>query len=260
MKDRKKPAGGPAQPSAPYTALAAGYDVVMAHVEYDVWAEYIYGLLRKHHPDVRRLLELGCGTGSFGLELQPLGPFAYVGTDRSEPMLRVAREKAALYGTPAQFEMADFTNYRVDEPVDAVVLLYDGLNYLLEPDPIRDLLRCTYAALRPGGVFLLDQSTPANSVNNEPYFHDEGEEDLFSYVRRSAYDRETKLHTTTLELTIGDERYLERHVQRAYTLAEIRPLIEETAFELVTVYDGFSTAPATEASERVHWVLRRPAA
>lgn len=243
--------------SSPYSALAAGYDVVMEHVAYDAWAEYAHGLLQQHHPDPRTLLELGCGTGSLALELQPLGPYDYTGTDASPEMIRVARAKAQLIGAPVRFDVADFTDFRVEEPVDAVVLLYDGLNYLLEEEGVRALLRCAYEALKRGGIFLFDQSTPANSINNEAFFEDTGAAEAFQYVRRSRYDRERRIHTTTFELTIEGRDYEETHRQRAYALGEIRALIRETSFEELAAYNDLSTAPATEATERIHWVLRK---
>lgn len=247
-----------ASPAPPYAALAAGYDVVMEHVDYDDWAEYVMALLARHHPQARRLLELGCGTGSLAFALQPRGGFDYLATDGQPAMIRVARRKAEWFGGAVQFDVADFTNYRLSEPVDAALLLYDGMNYLLEPDDIRALLRCTEAALVPGGVFLLDQSTPANSINNEEAFEDEGEAEGFAYVRHSRYDPHTRLHTTTFELTYEGQAYTETHVQRAYDAAEIRAVIRETSFRVEAAYDGFSLDPADDGSERIQWVLRKP--
>ncbi|RMH65542.1 MAG: class I SAM-dependent methyltransferase [Bacteroidetes bacterium] len=247
----------PVQDSAPYRVLAVGYDLVMAHVAYDAWAEYIEDLLDRFRPGARTILELGCGTGSLALELQPRGPFRYLATDREPQMIRVARRKAEHLGRSVLFDVADFTSFRVAEPVDAVLLLYDGLNYLLEPAPIRSMLACVHAALAPGGVFVFDQSTPANSINNADFFEDEGEQDGFRYVRRSAYDPEARLHTTTFEITIDGRTFVERHVQRAYTRAEMQALIDETPFEVVAAFDGFSDDEAHDDTERIHWVLRR---
>ncbi|MCH8962650.1 MAG: class I SAM-dependent methyltransferase [Bacteroidetes bacterium] len=243
--------------TAPYTALAAGYDVVMAHVDYDRWAAYAHERLQAHHPKPRSILELGCGTGSLALALQPRGPYRYRATDGSSEMIRIARRKAELADLPVRFDVADFTDFRVDEPVEAVVLLYDGLNYLLETDRVKALLRCAYAALKPDGLFLLDQSTPANSINNADFFEDEGGAQNFTYKRRSQYDEAARLHTTTFLLTVGGKHFHEQHVQRAYNLGEIRALVQATSFDEVAAYDDFSTAQATEASERIHWVLRR---
>lgn len=249
---------GDAQDVGPYTALAAGYDVVMEHVEYEAWAEYTHHILQEHHRDPRTVLELGCGTGSFAFELQPMGSYQYLGTDHALQMIRVAKAKAEMYGSPVQFEVADFTNFRVDRPVDVVILLYDGLNYVLEEDGIRSLFRCVFDALGPGGLFFFDQSTPYNSINNEAYFEDTGEAQGFSYVRHSAYDRTTRIHTTTFDITAAGIPYHEVHRQRAYEVGEIKRLIAEIPFQLIDSFDAFSTAPATEQSERIHWLLKKP--
>lgn len=241
----------------PYSILAAGYDVVMEHVDYEAWAAHVHGLLGEHAPEARDVLELGCGTGSLALELQPMGAFRYAATDRVPEMIRVARAKAEMYGVDVQFGVADFTDFRVDVPVDVALLLYDGVNYLLETDAIAAMLRCVHTALRSGGVFVMDQSTLANSVNNADYFGDEGEAEGFAYVRRSRFDAETRLHETTFDITVLGKTFHERHVQRAYEPSELRPLIEAAGFTVEAAYDGFTLDDAHDASERVHWVLAK---
>lgn len=243
---------------APYSALAVGYDLVMDHVEYEMWAAYVHHLLEQHGRDVKSVLELGCGTGSLALELQPHGPYEYVGTDRSPQMVRVAQIKAEEAGAPITFGVKDFTDFEVERRFDAAVLVYDGLNYALEDDDVRALLSHVRDALRPGGIFCFDQSTPANSVDSDTKFEDRGEAEGFAYVRHSRYNPEERLHTTTLEMTIDGQRYVEQHVQRAYTLDEVRALIREADLMEVAAYHNFSTDPATADSERIHWVVRRP--
>ncbi len=244
--------------SPPYYRLAAGYDVVMEHVEYDAWAEYLHDILLEHPPLPHGILELGCGTGSLAMELQPLGAYRYTGTDQSPAMIEVARGKALTWGIDVQFDVADFTRFRIEPRVDAVLLLHDGLNYLLDDHLILDLFSCTYEALHPGGLFVFDQSTPANSINNAPLFEDEGQADDFSFVRRSHFDPKTQLHTTEMEMVIQGERYKERHVQQAYTLGAIRRLIQQTPFTIEAVYDFMTFDPADGETERPHWVLRKP--
>ena len=243
----------------PYTALAAGYDTVMQHVDYEAWAEYAHHRLQENHPDPQDVLELGCGTGSLAVALQPMGGYQYIATDRSAEMIDHARRKAAQAAVPISFDVADFTDFQVDETVDVIVLLYDGLNYLLKKEQVAAMLRCAYTALRPGGVFLFDQSTPANSINNGAFFEDRGRTRSFSYLRQSQYDPEVRLHTTTFTLTAGRERLQEKHVQRAYDLDEIRTLVEASGFIEMAAYDDFSTIPATEEAERIHWIVQRPA-
>lgn len=244
--------------TAPYSALAVGYDLVMQHVDYDVWAAYVHQLLTQHGTDIDLVLELGCGTGSLALQLQPLGDYTYIGTDRSPQMIRVARIKAEDAGLALRFEQLDFTSFDVSRSVDAIVLLYDGLNYLLGPAQVRSMLASAFDAVRPGGIFCFDQSTPANSVHHGEDFEDAGEADGFAFIRHSHYDPDTRLHRTTFDITIDGQHYHEEHVQRAYTRNEIRALVEAVGFEPLAAYDNFSFEAATSESERIHWVVRRP--
>lgn len=244
--------------SPPYTILAAGYDFVMSHVDYDFWAEYIFGLLQRHLPDAHTILELGCGTGSLAIALQPLGNYRYLATDKSAAMIEVARVKTDERNANVRFELADFTDFNVDRPVDAILLLYDGLNYLLDLESVRSLMRSAFAALADGGVLIIDQSTPSNSINNEPYFEHSDSLGIFSYVRRSVYDSASRLHRTTLDINVDGKDFREEHVQRAYELPEVEAIASEAGFLVDAAYDSFSTDLASEESERVHWVLRRP--
>jgi SAM-dependent methyltransferase len=241
---------------APYSVLAAGYDVVMEHVPYEEWAGYVHGLITDYSPEARTVLELGCGTGSFALALARMAPYRYAATDGSETMLGVARGKAEMEGADIQFSVVDFTDFRLERPVDVVVLLYDGLNYLTESQDLERLFACAHAALTPGGVFIFDQSTPANSINNEAFFEDSGEAEGFRYRRSSSFDRETGLHSTVFEFDILGETYREEHVQRAYTLSDVRNVAEKAAFRVEGTFDDFSRDQAGEGSERIHWVVR----
>ena len=241
-----------------YAVLAAGYDEVMAHVEYDYWARYAHARLAEHDAPVSDVLELGCGTGSLAVRLQPMGPYRYTATDGQPAMLRVARKKAEARGLPIRFREAQFADFEVSVPVDAVILLYDGLNYLLEEAQVQQLFARVRATLRPGGLFLFDQSTPANSEDNADFFSETGRTEAFSYVRQSRYDAATRLHTTTFEITVDGQTRREEHVQRAYFVATVRRLLDESGLAEVAAYDDFSTEPATERSHRVHWLARRP--
>lgn len=248
----------PARNIDPYTVLAAGYDFVMAHVDYLAWADYLNEIILLHQEAPERVVELGCGTGSLAIELYRYGYEDYLATDVSVPMLDVARRKADTAGVDIRFAQLDFSTFTLQEPVDVLLLLYDGMNYLLDIEAIRSLFGSAFNALRDDGIFIIDQSTPSNSLQNEPLFEDEGEKGGFRYRRRSDYDADSHLHTTTLDIFVGEDSFRETHVQKAYTLEVIRPLILDAGFDILAAYDGFSLDEAHANSERIHWVLRRP--
>ncbi|MBT8400937.1 MAG: class I SAM-dependent methyltransferase [Rhodothermia bacterium] len=243
---------------APYVALASVYDLVMDHVDYQEWAEYIHGLVHDYAGEPADVLELGCGTGSFAFEFADMIDCRYRATDGSASMVRVAREKSALYGSAIDIDVLDFTAVDpLSKPgYDLVLLLYDGINYLTTPADVESALRGIRSLIRPEGHLILDQSTPANSVNNADFFEDKGTEGLASYIRRSRYDAVTGLHHTTFDLLIDGEAYHEHHVQRAYSLNEMSLCLSNSGFEIVAAFEDFTRTPANEQSERVQWVVR----
>jgi len=246
----------------PYSALAIGYDVVMDHVDYDAWAVYVHTLLQNHGTTIRDVVELGGGTGSLAIRLQPLGGYQYTLTDKSGPMLEEARKKVDAMDVSVRCAQADFTEVTLEDldlsnPTDGVVLLYDGLNYLLEAAAVETLFRRVHDLLRPGGIAVIDQTTPINSETED--FVDEGTDGDFAYVRENHYDPETCRHETIFTLTIDGTSVTERHVQRAYTLNEVRGRLDASPLAVEAAYDNFTMDPAHSESPRIHWVLRRPA-
>lgn len=246
----------------PYSVLASGYDAVMAHVDYPFWAAYLRSLLRAHHPAAVSIVELGCGTGALAVALQPSGPspggYAYRAYDGSEAMIDMARQTARRAGRPVAFDVLAFGEPVPGPPADVVVLVYDGLNYLLDLDAVTRLFASIRDALAPGGIAIVDQSTPANSVNHADGFDDAGSTDAFDYLRTSRYDPASRLHTTDFVLTLPDGTEVsETHRQRAYTLDEVERAADCAGLVPVAAYDGFETDAADAASERVHWVFAR---
>lgn len=230
----------------------------MEHVDYVAWAEYIFTLLQEHHPETRSIHEFGCGTGSFALELLELGSYEYGASDFSEEMIAVASHKARDAGSEIDFCRIDFTRIPAIEQVDTALLLYDGINYVLELESVAHVLQGIYHTIKPGGVLIFDQSTPANSLNHKDGFDDSGQSEEFEYLRSSKYDPVTRHHITLFRLDIDGRMFTEKHVQRAYDLDEIRSVINESSFVIEASYDGFSLDNGHGESERIHWVLRRP--
>ncbi len=244
---------GPRVSVKPYTVLASLYDLVMEHVDYREWALYIESLLSIHAPEATDVLELGCGTGRFAHELVRCRTVRYLGTDASPDMIRVARERAP--SSHVEFEIMDFRRFALGRQFDVVILLYDGINYLLDEREIEQVFSAARRHLRPGGLFIFDQSTPTNSLNNREYFEDAGADEVGRYVRQSQYDEETQQHHTHFDIELDGRTYHEHHVQRAYSIEKVRGLIGESEWKIIGVLDGFTHDHASESSERVHWIL-----
>lgn len=104
-------------------------------------------------PDCRRLLDLGCGPGTFlGNLKRPVE--SALGIDLAEPQIAYAREN---YPRPGfEFQVADVRDAALEQQFDAAVSI-EVIEHL-PPDEVGGFLRDAYAVLRPGGHLIL--STP----------------------------------------------------------------------------------------------------
>lgn len=244
----------------PYSALARVYDLVMSHVDYEGWADFLVHLVEMHLPDISglRALELGGGTGLLTEALYEASDWDLTLTDHSADMLAEAGRRFSE--GDVRILNVDFGGaWKLEErDYDVILLMYDGFNYLLEPEGVHALLRGVEAHLKPGGLFLFDQSTPHNSINNAEFFEDEGEEDGLEYRRTSHFDEESAIHTTSFDIVTPAGRFHEEHRQRAWTRSAVEGLLRQHPLEILASFDGFSLDPSDDESERVHWVLRKP--
>ena len=84
-----------------------------------------------------------------------------------------------------------------------------------------------------------------------------------SFIWDNYYDEDEEINEYELTLFIRDEekrglyrRYQETHFQRAYTLEEIRELIERSGMEFIAAYDAYTKNPPHGKSERISVAAR----
>lgn len=241
----------------PYSALASVYDHVMSHVDYIGWADYIVELCNFVRIPVSNILETACGTASLALELAGRGKKVSA-CDRSYAMVRSGREKTARSRYTIPLFVADMRFLPVSGPFDAVICLYDSINYLLDKNDIVSAFNEAYRVLKPGGICVFDVCTVRNS---ELYFDDTSSSERCGATlisRRCSYDSIKRLQANHFVIEKPHEKlYRESHYQQIYYLREIEEMIDRTRFVEIGRFDDMSFAPGTELSDRVHFVLRK---
>lgn len=136
-----------------YGDFAAAYDLLTFNVPYDEIAEYYAEILCKMTSG-KRLLDMGCGTGSLTVRLAERG-FDVIGQDASPEMLSIAAGKSS----EVMWICQNMEETELLGEVDAVISTLDSVNHL---DGRKAVLKCFRRAadcLGCGGAFVFDVNT-----------------------------------------------------------------------------------------------------
>lgn len=244
-----------------YSGFASVYDLFMDDVPYDEWCEYVAALLSEYKITNGIVLDLGCGTGKF-TELMACKGFDMIGVDAAEEMLAIARERQADSGQDILYLLQDMREFELYGTVAAVVSICDSMNYITGEEDLLQVFKLVNNYLDPGGLFVFDLNTEykyrevlADNVFAEN--RDEG-----SFIWENFYDEQDRINEYDLTLFIKEEiheiyhKYEETHYQRAYSLDEIKNLLQEANLEFVAAYDAFTRNPVREDSERIYIIAR----
>ena len=239
-----------------YAELAEIYDRIMSHVDYNDWANYISSIFKKFDIKVNDILEIACGTGNLSVILHGRG-YNVTSTDLSLNMLQCARNKFIENKMPLKLLVSDMSSLPIKANYDAVICLYDSVNYLLEPELLLKAFSGVADSLKKGGIYIFDICTIKNSrlfFSNHVISEDFGD---ISYERTCLYYHADRIQENSFNITKGSESIYEKHLQKIYKISEIKNIIPSGEFKLLGVFDDMSFNDGSEDSERVHFVLKR---
>lgn len=245
-----------------YTSFAEVYDTFMDNVPYREWAAYVNNILKKHGIEEGTVLDLGCGTGSMTEELDDLG-YDMIGVDISDEMLEIAVQKMEEKEREILYLSQDMRELELYSTVDAVVSACDSVNYILDMEELTDVFRLVNEYLEPGGIFFFDFNTrhKYRDIIGDQTIAEDREE--CSFIWDNYYYEEECVNEYELTLFIQESedetlyrKYQETHLQRGYTLEEMKTMIEDAGLIFETAYDDYTGKPADENSERICVVAR----
>ncbi|MEZ4606776.1 MAG: methyltransferase domain-containing protein [Deinococcales bacterium] len=239
--------------SQPFSHIAKVYDAIMEDIDYDLWMEFILKELAKRQWQVKTILDIGCGTGNSLLPFQRMG-FEVAGLDASQEMLGVARLKLPN----VSFYQADFQSFELDRRFDLIISIFDSLNNLLEPPHLLACLQQIYKHLNSGGVVMFDVNTTAGLIELWQDHRLEGWVDDIYYLWTHEFDPLTKLATVHAYCADAHEDFTERHVERAYDIAEVKGLLSDAGFIDISIISEPFGSDAEEDDERIWALAKRP--
>lgn len=262
-----------------YTDFAMVYDTFMDETPYEQWCEFLMELFRKYgaqKDDTRQensavmdnlrqerntVLDLGCGTGTL-TELLARRGYDMIGIDLSEEMLRIAVDKRERSGLDILYLCQDMRELELYGTVGAVVSVCDSVNYLLEEDDVVQTFRLVNNYLYPEGLFIFDFNTIykyAEVIGDATIAEDREE---CSFIWENTYYEEERINEYDLSIFVREEgdryrKFQETHLQRGYSLKEMRGMVEAAGLLFVDAIDADTHEEPGQESERIYIVARK---
>ncbi len=240
-----------------YNRFAYLYDELINDVNYGEWLDYYYKIFQRYGLKPKLGLDLGCGTGNLTTLFADKG-IEMTGVDLSEDMLMVAREKAE--GRDILYLNQDMREFELYGTVDFIVSSLDCLNYITDKRDLLKVMKLVNNYLDPGGLFIFDINTDyklENIIGNNTFIL-ENENTFCSW--QNEYDKKRKICDFYLTFFCEENgmyhRFDEEHSERAYSIDEIKSVIDAAGMRLLNVYDEMSFKKPTAKSERVFFVVQ----
>ena len=235
-----------------YENFARVYDELMDNVPYEEWAQFILNLLQDRKITEGLVLELGCGTGKLMSLLGKAG-FDMIGVDNSVEMLQIAREKTSQDFLYLLQDMREFELYGT---VKAVISVCDSVNYITKKEELKKVFQLVNNYLDPEGLFIFDFNTEYKyrELIGETVIAEDRED--VSFIWFNEYDEESHLNDIDLKVFVQEEgdiyrKFQEEHIQRGYTLDEIKQLLEESGLIFLEAYEEYTTQAPQPDSGRI---------
>ncbi|MGN1084508.1 MAG: class I SAM-dependent DNA methyltransferase [Lachnospiraceae bacterium] len=163
----------------------------------------------------------------------------------------------------------DMRSFELYGTVSAIVSICDSMNYITTEEDLLMVFKLVNNYLDRDGVFIFDLNT---EYKYKELLGDstiaENREDV-SFIWENLYDEEKHLNEYSLTLfakadTEGEEdgsaplyeKYEEVHLQRAYSLEEVKHLLSEAGMTFVAAYDVLTHETPGPQCERMYLVAR----
>lgn len=214
------------------------YDLLYQDKNYQEEANYVCNLLKELNPDLKSILELGCGSGNHANFLV-LNNIKITGLDSSDTMVSIAKSKNIPDFNPIK---TDITHFELDQTFDAAISLFHVISYLTDNESLIGCLQSVHRHLNPRGVFLFDiWFTPAVYGQKIETRVKRLENNIVSITRiaESTSDPLKNIVTVDFEVQVKEkktnqiETIKEKHPMRHFSIPELEFLAELTGFELI---------------------------
>lgn len=239
-----------------YSDFADAYDALTFNVPYDEIAEYYISIVSSL-TEGKRLLDMGCGTGSLTVRLAERG-YDVIGQDASPEMLSYAAMKSG----EVQWICQKMEETELGEEVDVIISTLDSVNHLPDKKAVGQCFQRAAENLKVGGAFVFDVNTVYKHrevLGGNTFVYDV---DGVYCVWQNGFDPADNGVDIELDLFFEEEdgsytRGGESFREVAFSEEELREMLEAAGFEVVNVFEYLTFNEPNEKSEKLLFSARK---
>lgn len=247
-----------------FSDYAKFYDDFYQTKAYGEECDFLEQIFTLHAFDnINDILDIGCGSGGHLLHLAERG-YRVEGVDQSENMLALARDKLTAH--EVALHNSDIRELRLDNRFDAIISMFDVINYFVNNEDLSAAFRTASTHLKPKGVFIFDSwfgpavfSTPPTDRCREVNRNTE------RIIRFSSIDLDPVEQVVQVQFTVWrvvgnsiEDEVLETHLMRPLFVQEVALIAERCGLELVAACPFMNlTARLTTQDWKACFILRK---
>jgi len=206
------------------------------------------------------VLDAGCGTGGYAVELTKRG-FRVTGVDRSSHLLAVARKKAAVAGLEIPFIVGDLLTLNAARQYDAI-LCRGVLNDIVEERDRKQIFHSFAALLRRGGVLILDVRDWEQTIQTKsamPVFRKKVDVDgqPLEFTSITELDRSNKMLRIQETHKYRDDESRYDFTMKCWTKAELADNMAVAGFGNVEFFDSYGPKLVPDKTDRIVAISRK---
>jgi len=221
---------------------AALYDTLYSNKDYEKECDFIETIFNNNYVNVRKVLDLGCGTGGHALILAKRG-YEVEGVDRSTNMLGMAQERAKEANLPIKFINSDITRLNLGRVFDAIIAMFAVMGYQTKNRDFENTITSVKKHLKRGGLFIFDVWHGPAVIIQKP-------EDRVKIIAKDDYkiiriakpilkinEHVVEVNYTLMKIKNNEiiNETNESHEMRFFFYQELKYILEKNGFELIQI-------------------------
>lgn len=220
-----------------YTSYAQYYDKFYNAKNYSNEVLFLHEVLSNYH--CKKILDLGCGTGTHISKLEKYG-YLCTGIDLNTEMLGRAKNK--IQGKVFQ---ADMRNFNLKDEFDAIICMFAVFNHNLCNNDALQTLEQIKKHLKPNGILILDLYNPQSSGEKTETFNN------VTRIMNWNLDIENKICNSIVRFVEGNHVCESNFPLKLYSIPDMQYILEKAGYKKYFFYDNYTLAEGKPDSKNL---------